>query len=81
MLEPSADDHVSDGSGYKLLQEPLLALLIHKVSGKVFPLVGELDPCICLKDFSDILQLIIRGDLVEFVKLGLKYLLVEWRLF
>lgn len=71
MLEPPTDDHVSDGSGNKLLQEPLLALFIHKVSGKVFPLVGELDPCIGLEDLSDILQLIIRGDLVEFVELGL----------
>lgn len=71
MFEPPADDHVSDRSGNKLLQEPLLALFIRKVSGKVFPLVGKLDPCISFQDLSDILQLIISGDLVEFVELGL----------
>jgi hypothetical protein len=71
MLKPAADDHIADGSGDKLLQEPLLALLIHKVAGKILPLMGELDPCIGLQHLPHILQLIIRRDLVELVKLSL----------
>jgi len=81
MFEPSAYDHVSDGRGNKLFHEPFIAFFIDEISREVLPLMAELDPSIGFEHFSDIFQLVVGGDLVEFIELALKYFLVEGRLF
>lgn len=55
MLEPPADDHIPDGGGHELLEEPLLGLLVDEVPVKILPLVGELYPYVGLEHLSDVL--------------------------
>lgn len=80
VLEPPADDHVPDCGGHKLLQEPLLRLLVDEVPVEILPLVGELNPCVGLEHLSHVLQLVVGGDLIELFELGLEHLLIERRL-
>lgn len=77
VLEPLANDHVTNSGRYELLIKLFLVPLGGKESFEIVNLVGQPDPTVSVQNVGYVFQLVGEGDLVDPVQLVLHGLVVE----